>query len=180
MDIPISPKPFAALAVIGLTVTAALAMERRDVADFETLVGVDEAFLGPETLRGVPGGGLPWTLDEGEAKVTDDGEVEARVQGLVIDRPGHPADGTNPVDRFFVTLSCLDRGTGNATNLHTAAVPATEGGDAEIDGETVPLPSGGCVAPVLLVRGDLSTVADNPEGPDPQDPWFAASGSAPP
>ena len=105
--------------------------------EFEELVGVPRPFTrgGGNAIRGVDGGGLPWTIDEGEARLDEDGELRVQVEGLVLD----PNDqgvidrglaGNNPVGAFKAILSCLTvDGSGNATtvNLETATVPATTG-----------------------------------------------------
>lgn len=179
----ISPKAFAALGLMVATISAAYALGGDDGAEFRSLVPVDEAALAPETLRGIPGGHVPWSLQEGDARVAD-GRVDVTVRGLAVDRSGHPADGTNPMDRVFVTVSCLDRGSGNVVDRHTAPVDATEAGAADV-ADTLDWPPGdGCVAPVVLLRGDRATLDEvpgaNPEGPDPADPWLAAGGSPTP
>lgn len=136
--------------------------------EFEALVGVSGAFLGGSLpLRGIPGGGLPWVLDEGEARLDEDGRFRVEVEGLVIDPAiSHPAAGINPAPFFFATLSCLDVSTGGIVNLHTATVAVGTDGDAEIE-EDLTLPSS-CVAPVVLVRGSFTGMSAGP--------WFAASG----
>jgi hypothetical protein len=156
------------------------------------MVGVTGAFLGsaqpPMLLGGVPGGGLPWVLTRGEANLDDSGELRVRVEGVVLD-PNDPTvksqglAGINPVPRFFATLSCRDADTGDVKSSDTQTVEATKEGDAKIkaqlDLSKLP-PPGKCLDPIILVRGDLSSVPgnpfNNPEGPDPTDPWFVASG----
>ena len=148
--------------------------------EFRHLVGVSGVFLGSTTpLRDVPGGGAPWIIDEGQVRLKENGDLRVRVGGLVIDPAfGPPFGGTNPVPQFFATLSCLDPGTGAVHNLNTPTFPATMAGDAESK-VTLALPDT-CVAPIVLIRGELSSIAGNPFnnhlGPDPSDPWFAASG----
>ena len=142
--------------------------------EFEELVGVPRPFTGGggNAIRGVDGGGLPWAIDEGEARLDEDGELEAKVEGLVID-PNDPVAislglaGINPVGAFRAILSCLTvDASGNAAtvNLATATAPATTGlgaGDAEIE-ETL-TPPNPCIAPILFVTS-------------PGGSWFAASG----
>ena len=148
--------------------------------EFERMIGVSGAFLGPAMpLRGVPGGGAPWVIAEGNAELDDDGELKVEVEGLILGPAiGPPFAGTNPVPLFFATVSCLDAATGAVVNIDTATVPANNAGDAEIE-ETISLPPT-CVAPIVLVRGELSSIPGNPfgnpPGPDPSDPWFAVSG----
>ena len=141
--------------------------------DFDELVGVPRPFTGAtNAIRGVPGGGLPWAIDKGEGELDDDGELEAKVEGLVLD----PNDavviaiglaGNNPVGAFKAILSCLTvdaNGNAATVNLATATSPATTGvggGDAEIE-ETL-TPPNPCIAPILFVTS-------------PGGSWFAASG----
>ena len=181
-----------ALTVIGLVLAVGsviLTTPRRGEAqdgggeallEFRQLVGVSGVFLGSAIpLRNVPGGGAPWIIDEGKVRLKENGDLRVRVGGLVIDPAfGPPFGGTNPVSQFFATLSCLAPVTGEVNNLNTPTFPATVAGDAEIKA-VLALPDS-CVAPIVLIRGDLSSIANNPfnnpAGPDASDPWFAASG----
>lgn len=155
---------------------------------FTDMVGVAGVFVGNALpQRDIPGGGFTWVITDGEAHLTDEGKLKVNVTGLVID-PTEPAAqsqgvvGINPVPRFFATLSCLDGKTGAVLNLNTATVPATQKGDAEINTtlDFSLLSPESCLAPIVFVRGDLASIPGNPfhnpEGPDPTDPWFAASG----
>jgi len=129
----------------------------------------DDALLKFPTLRGIPvanvairniaGGGLPWALERGEAKLDADGTLKVEVQGLVL--AAGPAAGTNPIGQFIATLSCLN-GDGTINNISTQPVPATSAGDAEIK-QTLALPAT-CLAPVVFVQGF------------PNLRWFAVSG----
>ncbi len=166
---------------VGLAVIATLAFvaaipltassSGRPLATFGSFVGVSGAFVGSSMpLRGVNGGGFPWIIAEGSARLSANGEFEVEVQGLVIDPSNATAQakgiaGVNPVPYFFATLSCVDN-TGAVTNVNTNPVPATTTGDAQID-QTVALP-GSCFAPIVLVRGSFTGT--------PVGPWFAVSG----
>lgn len=138
---------------------------------FNTLVGVSGAFVGSSMpLRDVPGGGFPWVISEGKAKVTSGGFLQVEVEGLVIDPNNATAQekgiaGINPVGHFFATLSCVDA-SGAVVNIDSNPVPATTTGNATIE-QYIPLPAT-CFAPIVLVRG-------SPTGA-PSGPWFAASG----
>ena len=116
--------------------------------EFDELVGVPRPFTGPvNAIRGVRGGGLPWVIDEGEARLDEDGELRVKVEGLVLD-PNDPAviarglAGNNPVGAFKAILSCLTvdaNGNAATVNLATATSPATTGvggGDAESRGRS--------------------------------------------
>jgi hypothetical protein len=160
----------AAVAIVA-AVPPASSSSGKTLFEFDTLVGVSGAFLGPSMpLRGIAGGGFPWVLSEGKAKVTSGGVLHIEVEGLVIDPNNATAQekgiaGVNPVGHFFATLSCLDA-TGAVVNINSAPVPATATGNASIE-QNIPLPAT-CFAPIVLVRG-------SPTGA-PSGPWFAASG----
>jgi hypothetical protein len=155
---------------------------------FKDLVGIAGVFVGnPLPQRDVSGGGFPWVITSGDARLNEEGKLHVSVTGLVID-PADPTAqqrgvaGLNPVPRFFATLSCLEASTGAVINLNTPTVAATQKRNAEINAtlDLSLLPPEHCLAPLVLVRGDLASIPGNPfhnpEGPDPTDPWFAASG----
>lgn len=139
--------------------------------EFNTLVGVSGAFVGSSMpLRGIAGGGLPWVIGEGKAKVTTGGSLHVEVEGLIIDPNNATAQargiaGKNPLPFFFATVSCLDS-TGAVVNVSSTPVPASTSGNAEIE-QRIELP-GSCFAPIVLVRGSATGSAVGP--------WFAASG----
>ncbi len=159
-----------AIAVVAM-VPSPVSSSPKTVFEFGMLVGVSGAFVGPTMpLRGVAGGGFPWVIAEGKARLMANGEFEVEVEGLVIDPANATAQargiaGTNPLPFFFATVSCLDN-TGTVTNVNTAGFPASSTGNAQIE-QTISLPAS-CIAPIVLVRGS-ATVA-------PTGPWFAASG----
>lgn len=166
---------------IGLAVIATMAVvaaipltassSNKTLFEFGSLVGVSGVFVGPSTpLRGVPGGGFPWVISEGKARLKMNGELNVEVEGLVIDPSNATAQargiaGKNPLPSFIATISCLDTKNG-VTNINTSPVPASSSGNAEIE-QTIVLPAT-CIAPIVLVRGSSPA---NPAGP-----WFAASG----
>lgn len=166
---------------VGLSVIASLAFvvavplagnsSPKTVVVFGSFAGVSGVFLGSSTpVRGVPGGGFPWVISEGRAKLMANGQFEVEVEGLVIDPSNATAQakgiaGINPLPFFFATISCLDNANA-VTNVNTNPVPASSTGNAQID-QTVTLPAS-CFAPIVLVRG-------SPTG-TPNGPWFAVSG----
>jgi hypothetical protein len=128
---------------------------------FAQLVGVPRPFTGAtNAIRGVPGGGLPWVIRSGEARLDDDGTLKVRVEGLVLD-PNDAAvisrglAGSNPVAAFKAILSCQTVGAGvtaAVVNVETATFPATTGpgaGDADI--KAVVVPPNPCIAPIVFV-----------------------------
>jgi hypothetical protein len=155
------------VAVVGTAVSvAASGDDQRKVLRFDVMTPVTEPYTGAtNAIRGVPGGGLPWMLDEakGELRGTS---LEVEVQGLVLARRAPvPANlqGTNPIPQFKAIVSCLSSSGGAPTtvNVATDPVPASATGDAEIRA-TVALPSP-CIAPIVFVTS-------------PGGSWFAATG----
>jgi hypothetical protein len=132
------------------------------------MTGTPVAYTGARSpIRGVNGGGLPWTLREGKGELRADGRVEVRVRGLVLaDDPVVPAARrlTNPVATFRVKVSCLTvdaAGLAATVNVTTGDFPATPAGDAEIEAALdLPVP---CIAPIVFVTS-------------PAGAWFASTG----
>ncbi len=148
--------------------------EGGDPFDFDELVGVPRPFTGSANpIRGVNGAGLPWVVERAEARLDEDGTLEIKVEGLVID-PNDPAAiergraGINPSSTFGGLLSCLTRdASGNAVtvNVATGRFPATTGlgaGDSEIEETLTGIPDP-CIAPIVFVTSGGGS-------------WFAASG----
>lgn len=140
------------------------------ILEFDTMVGVPRPFTGTaNAIRGVAGGGLPWVIASGVGELRTNGDIEVKVEGLVLD-PNDPAviarglAGINPVGSFKAIVSCLSRdGSGNAVivNEETGLFPADQGGNSEIE-DTVELPNP-CIAPIIFVTS-------------PGGSWFAATG----
>ena len=140
------------------------------ILKFDTMVGVPRPYtLAANAIRTVPGGGLPWVVDEAHGDLRVGGRIRVEVQGLVLDPndPGVPSNlrGVNPVPNFKAIVSCLSRnadGTVATTvNVETDLFPATMTGDSEIE-DTVELPEP-CIAPIVFVTS-------------PTGAWFAATG----
>jgi hypothetical protein len=163
--------PLLAALLVALWIVAPTAgsasKDGRAILEFDVMAAVVEPFTGAaNAIRGVPGGGLPWEIDEATGELTDDGRVEVEVEGLVLARRAPvPANlqGTNPVQSFKVIVSCLTStdGAAETVNLSTETAPATSDGDAKIE-DSVDLPSP-CFAPIVFVT--------SPEGA-----WFAVTG----
>ena len=127
---------------LSLTILAALAISTVG----STVAGgpkvLDARMTGIPTgglvLDGVTGGGLPWRLDDGHAKLFADGRLEVEVEGLVLVR-----DGTNPVTAGHAIVTC-----GGIPVSTTANVPMSAAGDASLTAR-VALPSP-CLAPAVL------------------------------
>ena len=133
--------------------------------EFDRMVGNTAAFTGATTpIRGINGGGLPWTLTSGFGELKANGELEVTVQGLVL--AAGPNTGINPVPNFRAIVSCY-RGDGSIQNILTDLFPATTGaavnggGNASME-TTVSLPQP-CIAPLVFVTS-------------PGGAWFATLG----
>ena len=150
-------------ALLGLQASAAIA--RNDaprMLEWQTMVGVPPAFTGMQApIRGINGGGVPWTLTAASGELTAAGELEVTVDGLVL-----ATTLSNPIASFRATVSCLDANA-QVQNVQTDAVPATlglasaGGGDATIEAQlSLPEP---CIAPIVFVTS-------------PGGAWFASTG----
>lgn len=162
--------------LLGLAVMAALAVpalglgggDGRKVLDAKALAPVIEPYTGAaNTIRDVPGGGLPWELESGSADLRADGQLHVEVGGLVLARRAPvPANlqGTMPFTQLKTIVSCLttpDGTTATTDNISTEPFDVTSTGDGELD-TSVALPSP-CFAPIVFVTA-------------PTGAWFAITG----
>jgi hypothetical protein len=150
----------------GASVSAAVAKGPK-VLKFNSMVGVPAGLTGAQSqapLRGINGGGLPWTIGEASGELRENGHLEISVQGLVLAAGANT--GSNPVATFRATVSCVSS-TGAFINVQTEPFPATTGpasaggGNAEIETD-VQLPQP-CIAPIIFVTNNNGA-------------WFAATG----
>jgi hypothetical protein len=147
------------------SVSSAIAKEPK-ILEFDTMVGVPDAFTGTTNpIRGINGGGLPWTLTSAHGELKASGKLEIEVQGLVL--AAGTNTGSNPSPVFRGLVSCL-RSDGSVQNILTDAFPATMGpaasggGNAKIE-TIVALPQP-CIAPIVFVTSNGGS-------------WFAATGN---
>jgi hypothetical protein len=155
--------------------------------------GVEGIQVGGQTIAGI-GGGAPWDVAAGEARIESDGSFIVEVEGLVLTTPVIPADPVFPVLGVCGSLVCQTTVAGDPTNEQVATTenfslsPVT--GNAEVE-EGITLPAV-CVAPIALLR--VSAVDANFFGEDCamgtgtctatgvpvfigcNGPWIAASG----
>jgi hypothetical protein len=149
------------LAGLALVPGAARAADASDqLLEWGLMTPVIRPFTGAaDAIRGVNGGGRPWTITLGRGQLRSDGRIEVEVRGLVL------ADTlVNPIPAFRAVVSCLTvdaTGAAATVNAQTDPAPATPQGDAEIEGQ-VELPSP-CIAPIVFVTS-------------PGGAWFAATG----
>ena len=136
------------------------------ILEFDTMVGLPQAFTGTQnTIRGINGGGLPWTLSSVRGELKASGKLEIDIQGLVF--AAGPNVGKNTVPNFRAIMSCL-KSDGSVENVISGLFPATLG--AAVDGggnstieTTLALPQP-CIAPLVFVTS-------------PTGAWFAAAGN---
>ncbi|OGO30743.1 MAG: hypothetical protein A2136_08185 [Chloroflexi bacterium RBG_16_54_11] len=135
------------------------------ILEFDTMVGVPQAFTGAQNpIRGINGGGLPWTLTSAKGELFGSGKLEITVEGLVLAAGANA--GRNPSANFRATVSCL-RSDASIENVTSELFPATLG--AAVDGggnsmieTTLSLPQP-CIAPIIFVTSAGGS-------------WFAATG----
>jgi hypothetical protein len=73
------------------------------ILEWQTMVGVPQALTGTQApIRGISGGGLPWTLTSGRGELSTTGHLELSVEGLVL-----AGTLSNPIAAFRATVSCL-------------------------------------------------------------------------
>jgi len=149
---------------LGLIAQASFAGNGRNstVLRFKTMAGVVAPYTGPvNAIRGIPGGGVPWSIDEANGTLKENGDLDVEVKGLII-----IATGVNPFPTFRAVVSCQSIADGAAVivNRVTAPFPATTTGDAQFEGN-VSLPSP-CIAPIVFVTAGTG---DPPA-------WFSATG----
>jgi hypothetical protein len=157
----------ATMVVFGAALSAgnrATAKEPK-ILEFDSLVGLPPAYTGAQNpIRGISGGGLPWSIGPSSGELKANGKLEITVNDLVF--AAGPNAGKNTVPAFRAIVSCL-RSDGTIENVMTDPFPATvatatdPGGDAEIEAKLVlPQP---CIAPLVFVTS-------------PGGAWFATTG----
>jgi hypothetical protein len=135
------------------------------IMEFSTMAGIPSAYTGTQNpIRGINGGGLPWMISSASGELNTRGNLEVKVQGLVLAAGANA--GSNPITSFRAIVSCLTS-DGGFQNVTTDAFPATTGpassggGNAKIEAQlSLPQP---CIAPIIFVTS-------------PGGSWFAATG----
>jgi hypothetical protein len=139
------------------------------IVSFETMYGVDEAFVKHTQIRGVRGDELPWEVGSAVGSLTVGGHLTASVRGIVFaNDPEVPANlrGINDETQFRALVSCLvsdHKGNVATVNVTTQGFAATPAGDSDIDA-MITLPSD-CVAPIIFILSGS------------EDKWFAVMGA---
>jgi len=142
----------AAIAVV-LASSAATADSGNKLLD-ASMTGIPTGGL---ALDGIAGGGIPWMLDRGDARLFADGRLQVSVRHLVLAAGANA--GKNPVPTGRAIVVCA-----GADPILTDTVPYSPEGNAMVE-TTVSLPSP-CLAPVVFFAGQT--------GAGPR--WFAVTG----
>jgi hypothetical protein len=121
-----------------------------------TLAGIPASLTG-QVFMGAQGGGLPWRLDSGRAKLWSDGRLAVEVDGLVLAAGSN--EGRNPVPTGRALVACE-----GVVVAMSDPVPYSAEGDASVEAR-VDLPAH-CLAPVVFFAGNT--------GAGPR--WFAVTG----
>lgn len=147
------------LLLAGLAVgTSASGSDGKDVLDWDVMAGVDAPFTGPTNpIRGIGGGGVPWSVDVAKGELRTDGRLKLKVEGLVV-----TSSGLNPSPTFVARVNCLTAAQPvNGETVSTAPVATGQEGDAMFD-TRVALPDP-CYAPIVFVTNEAGR-------------WFAVTG----
>ncbi len=150
----VRPALLGAAIAVALATGAVTADPGTKVLD-ASMTGIPTAGL---SLLGVNGGGIPWVLDRGDARLFADGRLEVSVRHLVLATGG--AAGTNPIPTGRAIVVC----NGGTDAVMTDLVPFSPEGNATVQAR-IDLPSP-CLAPVVFFAGQT--------GAGPR--WFAVSG----
>lgn len=146
----------AGLLAAGLLATSSVAADGgRKVLD-ASMAGIPASLAG-QVFMGATGGGLPWRIEDGRAKLWSNGHLVVQVEGLVLDAGA--SAGKNPVPTGRALVAC----DGTVVAM-SDAVPFSPTGDAEVDA-WVALPSP-CLAPAVFFAGNTAAGAR----------WFAVTG----
>ncbi|MGD9750606.1 MAG: hypothetical protein AB7W59_06370 [Acidimicrobiia bacterium] len=173
----IKPKVLAAAGLVALSALAGIAPAGADDGHgrhhrdgdklrFEEFVGVSTSELGAAgAIRGVNGGGAPWSIGEARVTVRRSGRVDVRFEDLIF--TGGPNAGKNTVSPMAVVLTCLDR-SGNPAKAVSQPFAVTVGDGVDIGGDadartTITVPEV-CKDPIALITNGTGLA------------WFAKSG----
>jgi hypothetical protein len=148
---------------LGVAFAAAAGGNSAKVLKFERMAPVVAPFTGATNpIRGINGGGVPWSIESGTGFLRADGRLHIEVERLII-----PARGDNPVGAFRGVVNCLTPDSPmSGVNLVTDPFPATMTGDSTVDA-AVDLPET-CVAPIIFVTNGTGS---------PPGAWFATTGT---
>ena len=148
-----------ALSLAGLAAgTSASGSDGKDLLEWDVMAGVQPPFTGATNpIRGIGGGGAPWSVDRARGELRTDGRLKLEVEGLVLTNTG-----VNPATAFVAKVNCLTAAQpANGETVATDPVATGPEGDAEFD-TRVALPDP-CYAPIVFVTNEAGR-------------WFAVTG----
>jgi hypothetical protein len=122
------------------------------VSNVTTVVGPPLAVsVNQNIVRGVNPAGQIWVIRKLEAKVKTNGDIKVEGKGLILGGGDNAGRATG--QRVIATLIC-EAAPGPFTERSTNpnGVPLAADGDFEIDDVLMPIPTGGCASPMLLIR----------------------------
>ena len=138
--------------------SSASGSDGKDLLEWDVMAGVDAPFTGSANpIRGLGGGGVPWSVDRARGELRTDGRLKLEVEGLVL-----TSTGANPSPTFVARVNCLTAAQPqNGETVSTAPVATDAAGNAEFDARlNLPDP---CYGPIVFVTNEAGR-------------WFAVTG----
>src|SRR3954447_8400965 len=130
---------FAAIAALVLVLggllaggTSASGSDGNDVLEWDVMAGVAAPFTSPPTgptnpIRGLGGGGVPWSVDRARGKLRSDGRLKLKVEGFLL-----PPTGATRSPPLVARVTCLTPDEPvNGETVSTAPVATDRAGDAK-------------------------------------------------
>jgi len=114
----------------------------------------------PNTVRGISPAGQLWVIEDLDARVKTNGDIDVRGKGLIL--AGGNTAGRATGQSVFATLICEAAAPFTERNTNLAGVLLEPNGDFKIADVLTPLPVGECASPMLLIRNAAGAT------------WFAA------
>ena len=101
-------------------------------------------------VRSVAPAGQLWVIEDLDAHVKTNGDINVRAKGLVLGGGNNAGRATG--QNVFATLICEAAAPFTERNTNPLGVPLSADGDFKIDDVLTPLPDGECASPMLLIR----------------------------
>jgi hypothetical protein len=101
-------------------------------------------------VRGVNPAGQLWVIEDLDARVKTNGDIEVRGKGLIL--AGGSSAGRATGQSVIATLICEAAAPFVEHSTDPKGVPLSADGDFKIDDVLTTLPGGECASPMLLIR----------------------------
>jgi hypothetical protein len=101
-------------------------------------------------VRNVAPAGQLWVIEDLDAHVRTNGDINVRGKGLVLAGGNNAGRATG--QNVFATLICEAAAPFTERSTNLAGVPLSADGDFKIDDVVTPLLAGECASPMLLIR----------------------------